>query len=265
MLAKRTISAAIIALVGAALILSGGWIYTIGISCILAIAAWEFTSMFKEAKHNPHPVLVAAGTSIITLSRNFQDPTAFALYFIMIFFTICVVGIWGYSRQETNAIDLAIDLAALVFILFPGSFLIQLRSLPDGLFWAFACIFCASISDVAAYLFGSALGKAKLAPRVSPNKTIVGYVCGVLFSVITGLFVGYLARLYQVEIFPATLMIGAAVGLIAPFGDLSKSVVKRSFSLKDTGNSIPGHGGVLDRIDTILWAAPVSYLIIYFL
>jgi phosphatidate cytidylyltransferase len=70
---------------------------------------------------------------------------------------------------------------------------------------------------------------------------------------------------FQQGILPLfTTLIGLIIGLITPFGDLSKSIIKRNFSLKDTGNLIPGHGGMLDRIDTILWAAPITYFLIYY-
>jgi len=265
MLAKRTWSAILIALVGGCLITIGGWTYAVGIALFLAMASWEFVHMFSHGKYQSNPRLVAVAAFAITIVRNFTDPVSFSAGLIIAIFAICTVNIARYEGKSQNeAVNLAIELATISFIAIPGSFLVGIRNLPQGLFWTLACVLPASIGDVSAYLIGSVLGKHKLSPHISPNKTVEGFLGGIFFAGLTGLIFGLILRSYIQEINPFfSAMVGLAIGLITPLGDLSKSIIKRSFSLKDTGNLIPGHGGMLDRIDTILWAAPITYFLVY--
>ena len=266
MLAKRTWSAILIALIGGLLIYFGGWTYTVGIALFLAVASWEFIHMFSHGMYKPGPRLVAIVVFAISVLRNFNDPASFSAGLIIAIFTICAVNIWQYRDKSQNAaVNLAIELSAITFIALPGSFLIGLRNLPQGLFWTLVCVLPASLGDIGAFLIGSGLGKHKLSPQISPNKTVEGFIGGIIFSGLAGLIISLIYSSYQPGISPFfTTMISLAIGLITPFGDLSKSIIKRNFSLKDTGNLIPGHGGRLDRIDTILWAAPIAYFLIYY-
>ena len=161
--------------------------------------------------------------------------------------------------------NLTIELASLGFIAFLGSFLIRVRSLENGLLWIMISIFPTCAGDISAYIFGSLFGKHKFSPLLSPNKTIEGYLSGILAAVITGYATGLIISKFEPTITSsAGLLIGGAVGFISPLGDLSKSIVKRRFGFNNTGKLIPGHGGVLDRIDTWLWAGPIAYFLIEF-
>ncbi len=123
----------------------------------------------------------------------------------------------------------------------------------------------AVVGDIGAYFTGSLFGKHKLSPNLSPNKTIVGYIGGVLSSILTSYALGLIANIYVPGItITASTLIGCITGILSPLGDLSKSIFKRQFNRKNTGNIIPGHGGILDRIDTSLWAGPIAYYLIVF-
>jgi phosphatidate cytidylyltransferase len=154
-------------------------------------------------------------------------------------------------------------LAGVAFIAYIGLFLIKLRFLPDGLFWIIQCILPAGISDVGAFFIGSALGNHKIAPDISPKKSVEGYFGGVLTSALIGFLIGVLFGVFNVNFSGLRgLQIGLVVGIICPLGDFTKSIFKRQFGLKNTGSLIPGHGGVLDRIDTWLIAGVTSYFLI---
>ena len=123
----------------------------------------------------------------------------------------------------------------------------------------------ACTSDIGAFLIGCKFGKHKLAPELSPNKTIAGYFGGIFFALISGVIIGFLYKSLAPSITVlTTTLISLIIGIMSPFGDLAKSIFKRHFDLNDTGSIIPGHGGILDRIDTWLWAAPLSYFLITF-
>ena len=113
--------------------------------------------------------------------------------------------------------------------------------------------------DVGSYFVGRALGSRKLAPVVSPNKTVEGLVGGILATVVVALLSAGLVNAFDAG---SALALAAAVIMVAPLGDLAESVIKRSLNLKDMGQLLPGHGGVLDRIDSYLFVLPVAYLVL---
>lgn len=267
MLAKRTFSAVLIALIGGMMIFAGGWIYTIGIAFFLALAAWEFVHMFIQAGHQPGAVRIAATTFVLMVLRHLNNPVYFSAGMMLAVFTVSAANLFIFrNKKDSAAVDFAVELATLSFIALPGSFLIQIRMLPQGLFWTLVCVLCASLGDVGAYVFGSIFGRHKFSPQISPNKTVEGYVGGIILAVLTGILLSHFFQQLHPDIhLLISVLLSATIGIIAPLGDLSKSIIKRSFSLKDTGNLIPGHGGMLDRIDTILWAAPITFFFFQFL
>ncbi|NLH49940.1 MAG: phosphatidate cytidylyltransferase [Myxococcales bacterium] len=112
------------------------------------------------------------------------------------------------------------------------------------------------INDTGAYFVGSAIGKRKLAPRVSPNKTWEGAVGGFAASVILGAVIGVWSDHFTLG---QGFLLGVVLGIVGPLGDLAESALKRGAGLKDSGLLLPGHGGVLDRIDSVLFGAPILY------
>jgi len=267
MLVKRTISAIIFFIIGLFLIFSGGWVYTIGITLILSCALWEFIHIFKNGGYSPNPYPVLAGTIAVITLTSLENQHFTSLAYVLSIFAILLSTILNYEKVENSAaFNVISELASLLLITFLGSYLIKIRFLPNGLYWIMISIFPVGIGDVGAYSIGSLLGTHKLAPKLSPNKTIEGYVGGVLAAVIGSYAIGTIAHHFETSItISSAVIIGSITGLLAPFGDLSKSIIKRQFHLKDTGNLIPGHGGMLDRIDTWLWAAPIAYYLIIFL
>lgn len=264
MLAKRAASGAVIIVFGFLLVIAGGWIFTIGAALILTLAAWEYASMFRKGGFAPAVYLVTAATFFTACAARFENFEFFLLGISLFTLASITWHVFTYaSHEQTAAIDLAADLSALVFIALMGSYIVRLRFLPNGFFWLLIAIAPAGISDIGAFLIGSAIGRHKLAPQLSPGKTIEGYLGGLLTAGATGWAVGAIASLYTTSISASDgLIIGMVVGILCPLGDLGKSILKRQFSLKDTSSLIPGHGGVLDRVDTWLWAGVVSYYLI---
>jgi len=145
-----------------------------------------------------------------------------------------------------------------------GSFFLGLRDLPGhGLWWTLVAAFTIVIADSAAYFAGSAWGKHKLAPTVSSAKTWEGYVSGIAAGSLSGGFIAWLGALAvgpaATITFSGGLVLGTLISTLAPLGDLAISVVKREAGVKDSGHLLPGHGGMLDRIDSVLWAGALAY------
>lgn len=138
------------------------------------------------------------------------------------------------------------------------SIFVLLRSDPDGISWIFFLLFMVFAGDTGALYSGKFFGHHKLSPSISPGKTIEGSIGGMLLSIIVGyLFVFlFLPQLNK----PSILILFIIVNIAGQTGDLFESGLKRAGNIKDSGNILPGHGGILDRIDALLFAAPVGYL-----
>ncbi|HEX8441768.1 phosphatidate cytidylyltransferase [Archangium sp.] len=137
------------------------------------------------------------------------------------------------------------------------------RLMPDGMAWVFSALVITWANDTAAYFAGRFLGRHKLYPAVSPNKTWEGFAGGLVGSV-GGLFITR-AFFYPILTVTDCLVLGVAGGILGPIGDLCESMLKRAYGVKDSGRIIPGHGGILDRIDALLFNAPLVFVYLTFI
>ena len=161
--------------------------------------------------------------------------------------------------------------SGIVYIGWLGSYLLDLRSLPGGVWWWFLVLSIVWAGDTGAYSIGSAYGKHKMTPRLSPKKSWEGYFAGVFTALIIGAFFSYAysslgPRPLQGLIDPFRgALVGLIISAITPLGDLGESMFKRQGGLKDSSNVFPGHGGFLDRIDSWIWGAAIGYFMIQYL
>ena len=140
------------------------------------------------------------------------------------------------------------------------------RQLPDGEYLAWLIFICSWGSDSFAYLAGVAFGKHKMTPKLSPKKSYEGAVGGIagaaVLGALFGVFVKYLTGADYMAAFTVASAIGATISI---FGDLAASAIKRNKDIKDYGRLIPGHGGILDRYDSVIFTAPIVYWVLYFI
>lgn len=150
--------------------------------------------------------------------------------------------------------------AGLLYLPFQLSFLIKIREVDEelGLYWIFLVLLSTWSADSGAYFAGRAFGKNKLFPRVSPKKTWEGVFGGILLAMVVA--VAFLHWFQPETKFYHGIAIGAILAIVSVVGDLVESLIKRSTGVKDSGSILPGHGGVLDRVDSILFTAPVTFL-----
>lgn len=125
----------------------------------------------------------------------------------------------------------------------------------DGMNYLILLFFVILMTDIGAYFFGSKYGKTKLAEVISPKKTVEGAIGGAACAIATSLIIGYLIHIHWYQ----SLIVGILITIFAQLGDLSESLIKRDAGVKDSGDSLPGHGGFLDRADSYLFSAPVAY------
>ena len=190
-----------------------------------------------------------------------------AVYIIAVALIMFLAMLKGYSHTKFE--DVAIAFFASVAVPYAFSVFVRLRDMfineQFGIYLIFFALICALGTDVGAQLGGMAFGKHKMSPNISPKKTIEGAACGVAFSLILNA-VAYVLynRLgaIQLDSFAATVILVCSVpiSLMSMMGDLTASVLKRNFGVKDFGKIFPGHGGVMDRFDSVLFSLPLTYV-----
>jgi phosphatidate cytidylyltransferase len=177
------------------------------------------------------------------------------------------------GRQDTDGalVDWALTLAPAVYVGGTMYYLIALRWLSDGLLWMLLVLICTWVCDIAAFFVGRRWGRRKLAPRLSPGKSVEGAIGGLVGAVLAALLVGpFLVGLtfdaglsvVGAASLPRLAGLGLVIALCAIAGDLMESFIKRQCGAKDSGALIPGHGGVLDRIDSVLLAVVGAYFFV---
>lgn len=203
-------------------------------------------------------ILFAGFNMPIHITKDF----GFMLFFVFIF---VLYAIPVFSKGKYNTTDVSITLYGIFYIVFLFLFIVLLRRLEYGIYYVGIILLGAWGTDTFAYFGGKLFGKKKLAPHLSPNKTVEGSISGVLGSVILMALYGIILVKYANNIsYYHYIIIGVLCGIISQVGDLVASSTKRYTKIKDYGYVIPGHGGVLDRFDSVLFIAPVVYFYILF-
>jgi phosphatidate cytidylyltransferase len=249
---------------------AGGWLFTLMIAVILCLAAHEYATLFQRHGFRPAAYLLVFGTLTLVLVRHLA---AFEFDSLLLVMLVLISMTWHAIDFERGApqagTDFALTIAGIIYIGWMGSFFISLRQMPDGVWWFMTALPAIWLADSAAYSFGKKFGKHKLAPRLSPKKTWEGYFSGVFFGPLLTLGMVLLWRFGAGTDSTITLLraliVCLVVAIVAPIGDLGISMLKRQFSVKDTGTLLPGHGGALDRIDSWVWAAVLGFYIVTWL
>ncbi len=266
MLAKRLLVVIVLIPIFVALFFYGGVPYAVVINLIMGVAAWEYCRIFRRGEHSPLTIITIVSVLALITSR-----AIWGFAFSDLIITVIVLGVMAaevvqYERKNCQAAsDFAITLAGIFYIGWIGAFFISVRNLPDGQWWGMLITPAIWFADGAAFTIGRHFGRHKMSPVVSPNKTWEGYLGGVIAS---GLFTALLAWFWHVRAPAITpdkgLLLGLAISAISPLGDLGESMIKRQFGVKDSSKIIPGHGGVLDRLDSWLWAMAIGYYLVKF-
>jgi phosphatidate cytidylyltransferase len=268
MFSQRTAVAAILTPLALIVIYFGGWVYQLTIVLLLVVAAWEYTKLLQITNLQPSLPLVLGGVALLGLSRSLVQFNYSSALLTLLLFALAACHILRFERGDPQpATNFGASLSVLLYVGFLGSYLISLRALPEGRWWTYLVLPVVWIADTGAYLIGTWIGKLKLAPKTSPNKTWEGYLAGILSGILGGIGLFLLYRsAFGVDLGISPLQAGLlslVVSALIPLGDLTESMVKRQAGQKDSGTLFPGHGGVFDRIDSLFWAAPIAYYLIY--
>ena len=268
---RRVFTALVLAAVGLPAIIYGGLFYYLLMAVILAGAAREYVRLFRAVQYEPSEIVTVGGVLVIATARFFFAETAIPVFVLSVLLAM-TVHLFAFERgRDQAALDFAVSVAGIVYIGWIGAYLLDLRFLPDGVWWWLLVLPIVWAGDIGAYSLGAVYGKHKMTPRLSPKKSWEGYFAGVFTSVLMGAFFSYAFSSLGPQPFRDVInplqggLLGLVIGALAPLGDLGESMLKRQGGLKDSSNIFPGHGGFLDRIDSWIWGAALGYFIIQFL
>jgi len=241
------------------LLIVGGPIYSSLVLLMAIIGLFEYSRMNKLSWSNPiHIISIVALLAFVFPYEHYgitwiADQTMIWLLMFMLFaFTVL-------SKNKYTIDEVAISFLGTVYLGFGFASMIEVRLLEiNGLWWSILAFCVIWASDIGAYFFGRALGKHKLWPLISPNKTVEGAIGGVISSVIVAVIFAICAP-ELIEIWRA-IVIGVVAAVTGQFGDLIQSAYKRVRGIKDMGNIMPGHGGIIDRTDSWIIVFPILVL-----
>jgi phosphatidate cytidylyltransferase len=272
---KRVISGLLASLLTLGVIAWGDIPYLLIIVLLVYWGILEYTDLMMRHNMRPQtPVMLFVSLLLLVLIYlNFKFPGMFpgnplhngerliALMGTAAFFIIFINELMR-GTPEQGLINSAVNLFGTVYIGFMFAYMLLLRFIPgrDGLAYVLFTLLVTWFNDTSAYFIGIKFGKHKLSPQISPKKSVEGSLAGLAGGILAALIIGLL--------FHKPLWLMAVMGIIVvgagQFGDLVESIIKRNAGVKDSGSFLPGHGGVLDRIDSLLTAAPlVYYMVIY--
>ncbi|HRP01869.1 MAG TPA: phosphatidate cytidylyltransferase [Candidatus Kapabacteria bacterium] len=262
-----------VALIGIPLLLyviySGSIPFFIAIIIISTISLWEFYEIARNKGTQPLTILgllvnIISLTLLYLHSINFNITQYYLITFLL--FIICAF-LFQLFRKENNSIsNISITIGGLIYINLMFASLYMLREFHlffgkviefNPMLLVYSFIISIWVCDSAAYFVGSKFGKNKLMPSISPKKSWEGAVAGFIGSVLSMLIFNLITNNFSII---HSLVIGVLVGTAGQIGDLSESQIKRDANVKDSSNILPGHGGFLDRFDSIMFVSPIILL-----
>lgn len=255
---KRLLSALILLAVFLLLVIYGG---KGGVALLTAVAAAiglsEFSRMV-ERQRSPQGILaVSAGVGLVALTA-LKGLSWLALGLILYLLLLLGLSLRREEEMTARIQKAALHLLGVVYIAGTLSLAVALRALPGGERYLLLGCGIVWIGDTVAFYTGITVGRHLLAPRISPRKTVEGSVAGLVASTLASPLLASMLNISGPLLL--ALVLGAVVGAVGQVGDLTESMIKRAFHVKDTSELIPGHGGLLDRIDSLLFALPTVYL-----
>ncbi len=245
------------------LVSAGGMVFTLLIGAVSVVTLWEYyRAVFDPHDGGPAILIPLLGLGLApvivwTASRGGMTHTPLILAVDLLVVAGLTLPLFKTDTQAPHRV--AKQVLGLVYIPVLLSFLILIRSAESGAGWIFWILCIVAAGDTGAFYTGTYLGRRKLCPWVSPKKTIEGSMGGLIANVGVGLLFKMLL-LPSLAVLPC-IVFAVAIGVAGQVGDLFASEFKRSAGIKDSGTLLPGHGGFLDRLDALLFASPLAYLL----
>lgn len=266
----RCISGAVLVIIALVTILSGSYLLAATLLIISCIAFHELAkvcNLHTDKKFNILESVCYIGIiALYVLTVFISDDMFILLWAVALFLTILGVYVFTFPKFHANQIMAAFFCVLYAPLMF--SFVYRIRMTEFGIYLVWMVFISSWISDTFAYFTGVLLGKHKLAPVLSPKKSIEGSIGGIAGSALAGALFGYFFNAkagQEINLIVVCAILGALGSVISQIGDLAASAIKRNYDIKDYGTLIPGHGGIMDRFDSVIVTAPLIYFLEYFL
>ncbi len=258
---KRAVSTFILGPLALYLIYLGGWYYFVPLAFVIILAAIEYSKMLERLGWRlPLAILVPAVLAQLIAAQwpNLGISTP-ALAVSLLVAALYALRLYEKAPKGVVTAEWAAMVAGVMVLGWMGGHFFLLRGLgAAAASWTMLVMVCTWVADSAAYVFGTRFGKHKMAPRLSPNKSWEGYVAGILVGTATTVALAYFLELHVL----IALVLALLITIVSTAGDLAISLLKREAGVKDSGRMLPGHGGALDRIDSLLWSVTIAYYVL---
>ena len=257
-LATRVVTAVVMAVGGLLVLNSGPGPASVLVSIIVALGVIELCGALRTQGYRPAGLVALLGSVGLVLSAYHFGESAFAAVAALVVPATLLWYLGGVSRARP-APGVASTLLVFGYVGIMGGFAGLILAQPDGIGLLLGVVLCCVGYDIGGYVAGKRFGRRHIAPSISPNKTAEGLLAGMVASVVIGfVLVGSISPWGRFD----ALALGVVVAVLAPLGDLCESLIKRDLGVKDLGGLLPGHGGVLDRFDAMLFSLPAVYYLI---
>lgn len=241
------------------LLTAGGWYYAGLLSALALIGYWEYIRLNGQSWTRVDALIGFAAVLLIALPElpfDWDNPSFTTVAWIFMFILLSGT---VFSKNRIQLEHVSVLFLGAVYVGMGFHYMAATRELEHGIFWSALTFACIWASDAGAYFVGRAIGRTKLWPAISPNKTVEGAVGGLVIAVVTACV--FAMSRPELLGYGTAVAIGLAAAVAGQLGDLVQSAYKRFRGVKDSGNLLPGHGGVLDRTDSWLIVFPFVHLL----
>lgn len=263
---QRTVSGIVLVLIALVTIISGGMVLDITLAMVSLVGMTEIYRVYRIQVGSPLYMVGAAATMIWYMMLYTDMTNYFDILLICMLVAAMAVYVFGFPKVSTRQV--MVTVFGFVYVSVMLSYIFRIRESAGGVYTVWLVFLCSWVSDTCAYLAGVTMGKHKLAPVLSPKKSVEGFIGGVVGAVALGLLYAAIFgkhvpfHISPLFVFPVTCFIGSMISVI---GDLAASAIKRKHDIKDYGRLIPGHGGILDRFDSVIFTAPMVWFLLVFM
>ena len=233
------------------------WV-TLFVSLLILVAVAEFYQAVRRVGFTPLAFIGLPGAAAVMYVAWTTGPAAAGGVLAAVILLSGLFFVWAGRNYPLANIGMTVLGVAWVPVL--ASFAVPIFKSSEAWGLTTGLVVLTALNDIAAFSYGRTLGKRRMAPTLSPNKTVEGFLGATVITVLAGLVIGRFGLLEPLTL-QSAVALAVAISVFGPIGDLAESAVKRSIGIKDMGSSLPGHGGVLDRLDAFMFAIPTAYLV----